>query len=231
MKTSREKEVVRKIVREILLQEHALNEQDPLDTYFDPDDGTTSIIRADGGTWRDPMDGYKKHPIRVYGPDELMVIPSPIRGVEMYQDVKLNPGITDFITRMRANLDKSVPMTITSGDRSPPEQAAVMFQKHKAAGGGEAGGPGYREIKSVYRDESLADELYSVEPSVDNWLEILRQRVKDGKRPQPHERSVGVDIRTKGLAEKEVSALVNAAKLAGGKTLLEKYPPHLHVTI
>lgn len=235
MKTNREKEVVRKIVREILLQENGTLDEDS-GPYFEFGDENTPSVVATSTTMPKldekpgSMAGYAKHPLRTDS-DNRLVIVSPINGVEMYKDVVLTDTITDFVRRMRANLHRSVPMTITSGVRTPEQQAAAMFQKHVSAGAGVRGGPGYQEIKNVY-NQTIADLFYSGEITKEGWHRIIQKLSDEDRKSFAHIVENGVDIRTRALNDASVADLIDAAKRSGARDVFtERYPPHLHITI
>lgn len=242
MRNRRQEDLIRETVREILIQESFLGDilggiksgigkaYDVFSDIVGAEEPKSGILKAlddlspdsssssSGKMFSGPagqMSGYEID-------DSSELEPSPIDGVMQKSGVVLNDYTAAFVKNMRAALDKSIPLTLTSGDRSEAAQASAMYNKYLEGG--------RSEIEQVYGREK-ASEFFSVEPSESNWLEVIRKRSARGARTSPHMRGAAVDIRTKGLSSYEVQALVDAAEAAGGKTLLEDKPEHLHVTI
>ena len=152
------------------------------------------------------------------------LMPSPVDGVMQKPGVVWTDATLEFTKRMRAALDRTVPLTITSAARSDREQAEAMFNKWNLAGGAHGGDA---ELRKIYGNK--AQDFIDAPKTVEAWEQIIKDRNSRSQRTSPHMRGVAVDIRTKDLSSSQVDALISAARAAGGRTLLEDTPEHLHV--
>jgi len=132
-----------------------------------------------------------------------------------------------FIARVRAALPASVPLHVTSVVRTAREQATVMLKKWAAAEAASTGG-GNAELRAIYGRKAGA--FVAVPRTVDAWEAVILELQRTGQGfTTGHLGGSAVDLRTRDLTSAQVGELVRAAQAAGGKTLVEQYPPHLHV--
>jgi hypothetical protein len=239
MKNKHQENLIRESVREILIQEgffgdvlggiktgvgkvydffaDAVDADDPKSGIFKslddlaPDDPSSSGLPS---AFQQPgqMSGYA-----IDSSSKLM--PSPVDGVMQKSGVVWTDATLEFTKRMRAALDRTVPLTITSAARSDREQASAMLNKWNLGGDSE--------LRKIYGKK--AEEFIAAPKTLDAWEQIIKDRNSRSQRTSPHMRGVAVDIRTKDLSSSQVDALISAARAAGGRTLLEDTPEHLHV--
>jgi hypothetical protein len=152
-------------------------------------------------------------------------------GVSVQSNVVWSPSTLAFVRKMRSLLPSEVKLEISSATRTPERQAAAMLTKYQDAEKKRGPGGGAREIEDIYG--SKAKYFLEAKPyTKERWAEVVRyiQTNRLGFRTG-HLVGTAVDIHTRTLPKEQVDLLVQAAQRAGGKTLLETYPPHLHVEV
>lgn len=231
MRNRHQEDLIRETVREILLQENFFRDAlssiktgvgkayDFFADVVDAEEPTSGIFKSLDDLAPDPQRVGQMSGHTIDSSSSL--VPSPVDGVMQKQDVVWTEATLAFTRKMRDLLDRSVPLTITSAARSDREQAAAMFNKWSLAGGDYGGDA---ELRKIYGNK--AQDFIDAPKSVDAWEQVIKSRSQS---TSPHMRGVAVDIRTKGLSSSQVGALVSAARAAGGRTLLEDTPEHLHV--
>ena len=147
-------------------------------------------------------------------------------GYEVLNSVEMTAGLH----RAAAQLATKLPFDImvTSGVRTPREQAAAMFQIKESGG----------SLTEVYRDDEFALTIDSLYPDLDAATEVVKEYFSRGG-GSAHGRSLGLDIRTTGggagakhrLDSDQIKLLIEAADSLGFEPLREYAPPHLHLTI
>jgi len=133
-----------------------------------------------------------------------------------------------YVGRVRSLLRPDVPLYVTSVVRTAREQAVVMLKKWQAAESGSGAGAGDAELRTIYGAKAAA--FIAAPRTVDGWEAVVRELQRTGRGfTSGHLGGSAVDFRTRDLTSEQVAELVRAARAAGGRTLLETYPPHLHV--
>ena len=243
MKNRRQEDLIREAVREILVQEGflgdlwsgiktgtgkiydlvagALGPEEPKSGLFkalddlSPDIPTQKLadfFTQISGSDNDRDDEFDQD-------DSSSLEESPIKGVMQKHGVVWTDSTLEFVEKMRAILDPSIPMTITSAARTERDQANAMLKKWQLGGDDE--------LRKIYGRKAEAFILAPKNP--ETWEQIIRDRNARKQGTSPHLRGVAVDVRTRDLSASQVDALISAARAAGGTTLLEDTPPHLHI--
>lgn len=113
----------------------------------------------------------------------------------------------------------SFAITVTSGNRTPEEQASAMMNKWKAKGA--------QELYKVYRsNRAIIDELLKAPKTVSAWAAIIRDQ---GMKLSRHLWSGAVDLRTRDLTPDQVEQIKRAVTQTGGRAYVEY--DHLHVDL
>lgn len=128
----------------------------------------------------------------------------------------LNGPMTAFMDELAAAVP-GVPLTVTSGYRSPSSQAAAL--KYKRDHGDD--------LHKLYAQDDLVDELLAV-PS-DGMALVIADQVKRGRYLSRHLRGDALDLRSKTLSQAQIDAVKAAAVRLGAKALQEGIPPHIHL--
>lgn len=177
--------------------------------------------------------------VREQLPSEPPPMPEPVvpvaeeglpAGVRQQSGVVWSPSALAFVRKMRALLDPRVKLEVTSVTRTPERQANAMLTKYAYAEKRRAGG-GAAEIRKIYG--SKADAFLSAKPyTKEVWAQVVRDlQARNLGFRSGHLMGTAIDLHTASLSSSEVQLLIDAAQRAGGKTLLENSPPHLHVGI
>lgn len=136
----------------------------------------------------------------------------------------LNQGMVDFVNKLVTYI--SFPIVVTSGIRSPSEQASALLGKIRA-------GDSYDELRKLYGNSSAINEVLAAPQS--QWTSVLQAQVARGVYLSPHMRANAIDIRAWNLTSSQKSAVVEAARQAGASTIIHEDPgtsnEHIHVTI
>ena len=146
-------------------------------------------------------------------------VSSPIPGVEQKPGVKLNAKMIDFLKALRAKVPTEIPVTVTSGFRTPEEQAKALKAKRD----------GKDDLVALYGDN--AKEILAVPNEVSAMTAKINDMIKRGIYMSPHMRGNALDIRSKTWKPNQLSQVEKAVTELGAKPLEEKIPPHLHVTL
>jgi len=120
-------------------------------------------------------------------------------------------------------------MTVTSGSRTAAKQANAMMTKFGLGlkSGLYANKAALATLRALY-DRDRAEGKSDADIEKDLATEIEKQ-MKDGVYISNHLRDRAADISTIGLSDKEIAAIIAAAKTQGAKVLHEGSPPHIHV--
>jgi hypothetical protein len=243
MSSRNQEDLIREAVREILAQEGflgdlwsgiktgtgkvydfvagALGAEEPKSGFFKTlDDLSPDIPTQKSGDFFTQIFGSDNSQDDEFEQDDSSGLEeSPIEGVMQKPGVTWTDATLEFVEKMRAILDSEIPMTITSAARTEREQANAMFKKWQLGGDDE--------LRRIYGGK--ADAFISSPKNPEAWEQIIRDRNSRKQSTSPHMRGVAVDVRTRDLSSLQIDALVAAARAAGGKTLLEDTPPHLHI--
>lgn len=151
-------------------------------------------------------------------------------GVTQQSGVMWSPSALAFVRRMRALLPSEVRLEVTSVTRTPERQAAAMLTKYEYAEARKPGG-GAEEIRAIYGSKAgafLAATPYTHE----RWAAVIRDlQARNLGFRTGHLIGTSVDFHTRTLPSAHIPLLVEAARQAGGKPMVETAPPHLHVDV
>ena len=113
-----------------------------------------------------------------------------------------------------------VPVLVTSGYRTPEEQASAMLNKLRTKGPGE--------LRSLYGKSGrpVVEALLAAPATVEAWAAIIREK---GPRLSRHLWQGAFDLRTRDLTAAQLAKLRAAVTATGGRPLTEY--DHLHVDL
>lgn len=132
--------------------------------------------------------------------------------------VKLTQGMRSYAGILAGKVP-AIPLTVTSGERDPDEQASAMLHKYNAKGAAE--------LYGLYKSSrSLIDELIRAPKTREAWSKIIRAK---GQRLSRHLWKGAMDLRSKGLTGVQIRQVMDAVKATGGRALLEY--DHIHVDL
>jgi len=161
--------------------------------------------------------------------------------VEYAPSVQLSSNGKQFLEKMSLNLDASIPIYVTSANRNPGQQASAMFTKWVLGGDYEISSVYSTQISrsflaviDKFRSAGKSDSEIARQPRV--VVPILARMVKDMQASGQgftgsHLAGNAIDLRISGLSDSQIVKLEDAAENAGGKVLIEKNPPHMHIEI
>ena len=161
--------------------------------------------------------------------------------VEYAPSVQLSSNGKQFLEKMSLNLDASIPIYVTSANRNPGQQASAMFTKWVLGGDYEISSVYSTQISrsflaviDKFRSAGKSDSEIARQPRV--VVPILARMVKDMQASGQgftgsHLTGNAIDLRISGLSDSQIVKLEDAAENAGGKVLIEKNPPHMHIEI
>lgn len=155
--------------------------------------------------------------------------PTAPAGVSLRPGVHVNERMLGFLHDLRAAVPSSIPLTVTSGYRTPSEQASAMLKKFAYAE--SKGKPGAEELHDIYGDDAAVDLLLRVPRSVEAWAAEIERLVAAGHSFSRHMRWGALDLSIRDLTSAQLDQVKAAVKSLGGRYLHESLPPHLHVDI
>ena len=144
---------------------------------------------------------------------------SPVPGVKQKLGVKLNDKMIDFLKELRAKVPTAIPITVTSGFRTPEEQAKALQVKRN----------GKDDLVALYGVN--AKKILDVPNEVSAMTVVIKKMIEQGVYMSPHMRGSALDIRSKNWSRDQLAQVEKAVTELGAKPLEEKIPPHLHVTL
>ena len=141
--------------------------------------------------------------------------------------VVMLPAQSAFMARMRSLVPASIPLMVTSGYRSPADQAAADASKINR-------GETLAQLSRLYGNNALIREMIAAPMS--SWTAVLQAQVARGQYLSSHMRGNAIDLRIKGLSSSDVAAMVAGAKAAGARQAFAEATgsgpaDHVHVTI
>lgn len=186
-----------------------------------PDDASSSLFRDEQDDAPFDMSDSDQADAEEEDESGMLDVPfSSIPGVTTSSGVVWTSETENFSRRLRDALDPSVPLHITSALRTPETQARAMLKKY------ELGGP--REMRKIYGRK--AEYFLSSPKDASSWARIVKDLQDQGKGfTSGHLMGNAIDIRTRNLSSEQIRELMSTVERLGGRTLLEKNPPHLHV--
>lgn len=148
--------------------------------------------------------------------------PSPVPGVNQKPGVVWTPNILAFMGALRALVPSSIPLVVTSGERTVAAQAAALETKLRLGD----------DLTKIYvrgnGPAMVADILEG--PATASAIGRVLQGYKDrGILLSSHMSGLAVDLRSRGLTEAEIARIVQDGQLLGGSVLVEKTPAHIHI--
>ena len=152
--------------------------------------------------------------------DVAGAVSSPIPGVEQKPGVKLNDKMIDFLKALRAKVPTEIPITVTSGFRTPEEQAKALQVKRN----------GKDDLVALYGVVN-AKKILDVPNEVSAMTVVIKKMIEQGVYMSPHMRGNALDIRSKNWSRDQLAQVEKVVTELGAKPLEEKIPPHLHVTL
>ena len=134
------------------------------------------------------------------------------------QNIELSYSVRSFLDELAPMLPFDI--EITSGTRTPEKQAAAMFQKIELGD----------DLIAVYADDEFAQKIIDAYPNLLKATAIVREYAAAGG-GSSHLQGLGVDIRSRTLTENEIQQVKLAAESLDAFVLVERTPPHIHVTV
>ena len=134
------------------------------------------------------------------------------------ESIILSDDVKYFLDQLvlRLNFD----FVVTSGTRTPRQQAVAMFNKIDLGD----------DLIAIYKDDAFAQAIIDVYPNIDEATDIVAEYAAQGG-GSTHLRGLGVDIRSRNLTSAQIQAVVDASKELGASPLVETTPPHIHISI
>jgi hypothetical protein len=86
------------------------------------------------------------------------------------------------------------------------------------------------DLIKIYKDDVFAQKIIDAYPNMDAATQIVREYAAAGG-GSTHLRGLGVDIRSRDLSEAQKAEIVQASKELGAFVLVERTPPHIHITV
>lgn len=149
------------------------------------------------------------------GPDLSGTVPTGIPDVSVKPGVVLNDSMRGFLEELSKRLP--FPVVVTSGVRTPEEQASEMMQTP----GGAAG------ITSLYRGAAGAEVAAAFPGGYSAVLNVLESQIGRGTYVSRHMRGDALDFRTRGLSSAEKTLLTTTLRSMGVEVLDEG--DHIHI--
>lgn len=134
--------------------------------------------------------------------------------------VRLPAGAEALLDRLAAAA--GVPITVTSGTRSPAEQAQAMASKLQRG----------EDLTALYGQDDLVAEVLAAAkspsaPDVEAMAAVIEDQVRRGRFISRHLRGDALDLRTRDLSADQLAALKAALSQLGLRWLDEG--DHIHV--
>lgn len=114
-----------------------------------------------------------------------------------------------------------MPIHVTSGERDVVAQARAMLEKYQ---GGD-------DLHKLYGADDVIDKLLQAERTVAAWTRVLETEIARGANVSRHLGGGAIDIRSKDITASDIAAIVAGVKALGGRTIVEKIPPHIHADL
>ena len=130
----------------------------------------------------------------------------------------LSDDVKYFLDQLVSRLQFDI--VVTSGTRTPRQQALAMFNKIDLGD----------DLIAIYKDDAFAQAIIDVYPNIDKATDIVAEYAANGG-GSSHLRGLGVDIRSRDLTRAQIQAVVQVAEELGASTLVESTPPHIHIQV
>lgn len=155
-------------------------------------------------------------PVNLHG-----TVQTAVPGVYAKVGVALNDSMLAFLKAVRGRTGFDI--VVTSGTRSPYQQAQAMITKFQMGG--------IQELYNTYsNDAEITRMVNEYGPTVEGFARALQDQLARGVYMSRHLRADALDFRVDGLSASEREQLMAASAASGAKKILyEGTPPHIHV--
>lgn len=155
-------------------------------------------------------------PVNLHG-----TVQTAVPGVYAKVGVALNDSMLAFLKAVRGRTGFDI--VVTSGTRSPYQQAQAMITKFQMGG--------IQELYNTYsNDAEITRMVNEYGPTVEGFARALQDQLARGVYMSRHLRADALDFRVDGLSASEREQLMAASVASGAKKILyEGTPPHIHV--
>lgn len=156
-------------------------------------------------------------PVNLHG-----TVQTAVPGVYAKVGVALNDSMLAFLKAVRGRTGFDI--VVTSGTRSPYQQAQAMIAKYQVGG--------IRELYDTYsNDAEITRMVNEYGPTVEGFARALQDQLARGVYMSRHLRADALDFRVDGMTVVEQEQLKAASTASGAtKVLYEAKPaPHIHV--
>lgn len=177
-----------------------------------------TALRPPGGPWAGAWAGAWAGPDDDHVARPTSTFPA---GVDGRRGVRLSPAQLRFLARLRAELPADLPLYVTSGQRTPAEQAAALKTKRDLGD----------DLHALYAADDIIAELLAGPNDTGRMAAIIDRYAAAGRLLSKHQRAGAVDLRSKILTRAQIDQVLAAAKRLGVKAIYETKPPHIHVDI
>ena len=149
------------------------------------------------------------------------------------EGVHLGPQMATTMERIAAEFRRRTGrrLHVTSGTRSPRQQARAMYEKLRLG----------QRLTRLYRDYEAASEIQSAyrrhrragrRAAVRAMSQVIRQQIARETYISRHLRASAVDVRSRNLSRRHRQVFRNVVRAVGGVALLEEgTPPHFHLQL
>jgi hypothetical protein len=196
--------------------------------------GSILVVVGGLGVTR-PTEAMLSHEACDAGADRFGVVPEKRGRFQALPDVTLSTKVEEKLNSIARTYEKRTGRTfvVTSGTRDAESQAEAVFDK-LAQG---------EDIMKLYKDKAAAHELKQIYESLRAANKpknviiavmggAIRGQMKRGVFISAHLRAGAADVRNTTMSNADRRAFLEAAKGAGGITLLEEsVPPHYHLQL
>lgn len=134
------------------------------------------------------------------------------------ESIILSDDVRYFLNQLESKLNFD--FVVTSGTRSPRQQALAMFNKIELGD----------DLIALYADDVFAQSIIDAYPNIDAATDIVSDYAARGG-GSSHLRGLGVDIRSRNLTRSQIQAVVDASKELGASPDVETTPPHIHIKV
>ncbi|MCK6504497.1 hypothetical protein L6R53_14020 [Myxococcota bacterium] len=154
--------------------------------------------------------------------DELLEEPQKSPTWVALSGVDVTPRAAAWLDELGARVEADLlPITVTSGRRSPQRQARALHDDLVA-------GQTPQQLHALYQRDDLLDEVLAVaDEGVEAMTEVLALQLARGEHLSPHMRDDAVDLRRRNRSTEQLGRLVAHCQALGAQTVIER--DHLHV--
>lgn len=161
-----------------------------------------------------------------------LTLETPVSGHAwtMSEGVRLSPALESWLDRLAAYV-APVRVHVTSGQRTPGEQAAAMLKKAQRADAAQAAGQAPADsddLVKLYADDEAVQTLLDSGRDLATWTSIIAGFVAEGRLFSRHLREPpdAVDLRIRDLSDAEQATLKAGVLALGAEAVPES--DHMH---